>query len=165
MDNAGEASAAPDAVAGRDLGRLGWWVLERLADGSMEPRRAGVFASMMRVVAAMGPDGATREEQLRETALRGVLMHGIPPRDAEEWALAERIFTADAIEEFHRWTPLGVADPDDDYEGPWGYERPERRGRQRMFAAPRGGREVGGNLRRDVCGRWTGKAGTEAAEP
>lgn len=45
---------------------------------------------------------------LREVELRGRLMQGLTPRDAEEWALCESIFDDTAIAEFHRWDEVGT---------------------------------------------------------
>ena len=47
------------------------------------------------------------DDILAEIELRGVVMNGLPPRNDEEWALAQKVFDADAIREFHRWEEVG----------------------------------------------------------
>jgi hypothetical protein len=98
----------------RDLRKLGWWVIERVISGELTSSDASVVSSVMRVLAALGPATADSEDALREVQLRGRLMHGRPPKDAEEWALAGRLFTDDALAEFRRWEQLWrEADADD----------------------------------------------------
>jgi hypothetical protein len=53
-------------------------------------------------MAHLGPEGRSEEEQLREVELRGRLMFGMPPRDAEEWAFAESLFTEEALEPYRK---------------------------------------------------------------
>ena len=103
-----DTPALPNAdTQPHDLRALGWSLLDRLANGELDPRRAGVMASLMRVVAALGPEPEDEQELLREAQLRGLVMHGIPPRTPEEWQLAERVFDDEALREFHRWESLG----------------------------------------------------------
>ncbi|MFN0146830.1 MAG: hypothetical protein ACKVT1_09980 [Dehalococcoidia bacterium] len=106
----------PPEVGGRDLVGFGWWLIERVIGGAISTAEAGVLASLMRVLAGLGPGEMDRDSALREAQLRGLVMHGIPPRDAEEWALAESIFDDDALAELHRWEALLEADADDDRE-------------------------------------------------
>jgi hypothetical protein len=96
----------------RSLHGVAWWVLEHLAQGAIPERRATALASVLRVLLAIGPDVTSEEDRLAEVALRGVLMHGTPPRDEDEWALAEERFTSDAIEEFRRWAERDQRGPD-----------------------------------------------------
>lgn len=98
--------AAPPTVDGRDLHAVSWWVLERLLHDEIDPRRASAMRAMVRTIAQLGPEERDRQEQLREAQLRGLVMHGIPPRTPEEWALAERVFDDDALAELHRWEAL-----------------------------------------------------------
>jgi hypothetical protein len=113
----------PDALAERDANGVAWWLLDRLIlEGSDWDARARVIGPLLRLAATIPPAGASRAEALAETALRGVLMHGIPPRNTEEWALAERLFDDAALAEFRRWKALGEADGDDGPEPlPFGY--------------------------------------------
>jgi hypothetical protein len=95
----------------------------------------------MRVLAALGPGGADTEEALREVQLRGRLMHGRPPKDAAEWALAERLFTDDALAEFRRWERLwSEADADDGVEPLFLWDRgPDERDEPLVIDAEDGG--------------------------
>jgi len=102
----------PGALEARDLRELGWWTIEHTIRGDLTPNRGTVISTIMRVLAAMGPEPLAEEEMLREVELRGVLMNGIPPRTAEEWELAGRIFDDDALAEFRRWPAL-TGDRDD----------------------------------------------------
>ena len=92
----------PQAIVERQLQAVGWWLLDELAAGRIDPRRASVMASVMRVVATAPEDHLSEEEALRETELRGRIMYGLPPRDEEERALAESIFSAEALADIDR---------------------------------------------------------------
>ncbi len=97
----------PEAVAGRDLRQMAWWTAGALIDGTMEARDVSAMCTLIRTLQALGPEPGDREMILRQVELRGVVMNGFPPRDEDEWALAERVFDADAIAEFHRWDETG----------------------------------------------------------
>jgi hypothetical protein len=109
--NAGEAEPRapidlPGALDDRNLRGMGWWLVRAVLDGQVETARATVVSATLRLLASLGPEPLEEEEALRQVELRGRLMHGRPPRDAEEWALAERTFSAQALEEFRRWELL-----------------------------------------------------------
>lgn len=96
-----------EAIAGRDLHAVAWALLEDLlADDTLDAgRRASAGATLIRVVEGLGEPPVSRERAAAEIALRGMIMHGLPPRNAEEWALAEELFTPDAIAMFRTWKP------------------------------------------------------------
>lgn len=104
-----DSPARRDAIARRDLHAVAWRLLEDLLedDGVDAARRASAGATLIRVVEALGEPPVSRERALAEIALRGMVMHGMPPRNAEEWALAEELFTPDAIAMFRTWEPGG----------------------------------------------------------
>lgn len=91
----------------RDLRSLGWWAIGELIGGALEERTGTVLASLMRTLAALGPEPLATEEALREVELRGLLMQGLPPRTPGEWELAARLFSAEAVAEIARWRPSG----------------------------------------------------------
>ena len=108
------ASAEPPLhVGARDLTGLGWWLVERVILGAVSTAEAAVLASVMRVLAGLGPGEMDRDSALREAQLRGLVMHGIPPRNQEEWELAEAVFDEEALAEFHRWETLLETHADD----------------------------------------------------
>lgn len=98
-----------DAITARDLHAVAWRLLEDLLEDDRvdAARRASAGATLIRVVEALGEPPVSREQAAAETALRGMVMHGMPPRNAEEWALAEELFTPDAIAMFRTWKPGG----------------------------------------------------------
>lgn len=102
----GALAAVPDAIASHDLRALSWWIIRAVVEGTLDARPAAVAVSASRILLSLGPEGATQEEALREAALRGMVMNGVPPRDADEWALAEAIFEPEALEMIRRWKPL-----------------------------------------------------------
>ena len=51
-----EAAAPVTPAAARDLRASGWWVLERLLGGDLEPSRASAAATVLRALAALPPD-------------------------------------------------------------------------------------------------------------
>ncbi len=96
-----------DAVAARDLHGVAWALLEGLlADDTVDAaRKASAGATLIRVVSGLGEPPVSRERAAAEIALRGMIMHGLPPRNAEEWALAEELFTPEAVAMFRTWKP------------------------------------------------------------
>jgi hypothetical protein len=102
----------PPTVDARDLRELGWWTIEHTISGDLEPWGGTVISTIMRVLAALGPEPLAEEESVRELELRGLLMNGIPSRTVDEWELASRIFDDDALSEFRRW-PVTGGEPED----------------------------------------------------
>lgn len=106
-----ELRPAPDAIEKRDIHGLAWWALRGLTTTELDARTGSVIASLLRVVLAAGEAGLTDDEEARrEVELRGLLMHGIPPRNDEEWERLEQSFSPEAVEEVRRWRKLLVAD-------------------------------------------------------
>lgn len=117
---------SPGWLNGKDLRGLGWWLIERVLWGRIETQQASVVASLMRTLAALGPEEASEEEALREVELRGRLMHGQPPRTEEEWARARAAFDEDALAEFRRWASLLLLEGDRG-DGPEPFDLGQRR--------------------------------------
>ncbi len=67
--------------------------------------RSPSFASIMRVLHALGPDAAAEDDALRDVELVGLVMNGLPPRDDAEWARARDLFDEETLEELRRWAP------------------------------------------------------------
>ncbi|MEO9254327.1 MAG: hypothetical protein ABI305_02220 [Tepidiformaceae bacterium] len=93
----------PGAIGEHDLRGLGWWVIGETLRQALDPRSGSVVVSVMRVLAALGPEPLAEEEALKEVELRGRVMNGQAPRDASEWERAERTFDEHALAEFRRW--------------------------------------------------------------
>ena len=85
----------------RDVRGLAWWVVEEVVRGGVGGREASALCSLVRVLAALGP-GEGEEGSLLEVELRGLVMNGLAPRSAAEWALAERVFGAEGVGELRR---------------------------------------------------------------
>ena len=79
-----EAAVVTPAFEGHDARGLAWWTVDSLLRGELPASNASVIASLLRVIAGLGPDPVSEEEALAETAFRGRIMHGLPPRDAAE---------------------------------------------------------------------------------
>lgn len=94
------------AFAERDLRGVLWEVLESLVMSDAEGKTATAAASIARAIASLGEETGDREQSLRETAVIGSVMHGIPPRDAAQWAIAERLFDAETVRALREWDPL-----------------------------------------------------------
>jgi hypothetical protein len=112
---ADEGDAAPlpfelDGIAERDIAETGWAVLEALTRGEIDQRAVGVVASVLRVLLTAGSSSIANEDALREVELRGLLMHGIPPRNDAEWSLMRATFSPEAVAEARRWRPLAEGD-------------------------------------------------------
>lgn len=96
----------PDAIRARDPLALQWWVIQQVIEGTIQPNQASAIATVVRTLANLPPAAADEAEALAAIALRGQLMHGIPPRSAAQWELAARLFDDDALAEFRRWSLL-----------------------------------------------------------
>ena len=92
-----------DAVRERDLRTLVWWLIEETLAGRITPPEASAVNRMMHTLLELGPGPEADEQALQEVALRGLLMHGVPPRTAEEWKRAAEVFDDAALAEFRRW--------------------------------------------------------------
>ena len=102
-----ERPASPvGAIRERDLRTLGWWLIEETLAGRVTPPEASAVNRMMHTLLQLGPTPEADELALQEVALRGLLMHGVPPRTEEEWRRAAEIFDDDALAEFRRWASL-----------------------------------------------------------
>lgn len=84
----------------RDLHALGWWLIEQVLDGESGVAReqVAIAATLMRVLAALGPASADSASAARETELRARLLHGLRLRDEEDWRLAHSLFDDATIE-------------------------------------------------------------------
>lgn len=79
-----------DAIESHNLHAVAWGLLGR--EVVSEQPNASLVSTLIRVLASLGPAPLDDERALAEAALRGVLMNGLAPRNADEWALAEEIF-------------------------------------------------------------------------
>ena len=91
------------AIRERDLRGLGWWLIEETLAGRVTPPEASAVNRMMHTLLQLGPTPEADERALQEVALRGLLMHGVPPRSEDEWRRAAEIFDDEALAEFRRW--------------------------------------------------------------
>ena len=77
-------------------------LLRKIAlSGSLTPRDTASLINAARRIDEL--DDYDDADTLREVELRGRLMHGLPPREDEEWELARSLFDDDAMAEFERW--------------------------------------------------------------
>ncbi len=75
----------------RDPLAAAWRVIDALWREECEPQRAQAIIAALRLVFAAGQAPLERDRALREAELLGLLMHGLPPRDEAERALAEEL--------------------------------------------------------------------------
>ena len=100
----------PGAMRQHDVPGVAWWALEGLAAGALTSSDASVMASLLRVLLAANNIILDDESALGEIELRGLLMHGIPPRTEAEWERLESAFSPEAVAEIRRWLRLLEAD-------------------------------------------------------
>lgn len=99
-----EAAPSPaGAIRERDLRALGWWLIEEILAGRVTPPAASAVNRMMHTLLQIGPTPEADDLALQEVALRGLLMHGVPPRTDAEWRRAAEVFDDEALAEFRRW--------------------------------------------------------------
>ncbi|MCY3506221.1 MAG: hypothetical protein OXH41_08665 [Chloroflexi bacterium] len=100
------SSSPVGAIRERDLRALGWWLIEETLAGRVTPPEASAVNRMMHTLLQLGPTPEADELALQEVALRGLLMHGVPPRTEQEWRRAAEIFDDEALAEFRRWASV-----------------------------------------------------------
>jgi hypothetical protein len=104
----------PEPVGARDLPAVCWWLIEQSStEDGLDPRRATVIVQSVRVLAGLPPGALTPQDARDEAFLRGKIVNGIPPETADEWALAEAIFTDEALDELRSWNQLWKRDDQD----------------------------------------------------
>ena len=98
-----EASVAvPEAVTGRNLHGLGWWLVERVLSGEIEKERAATLVSVMRVIVSLGEEPPSDSEVEEEAILRAKLAFGMPPVTSDEWERAARLLDPETLREVRR---------------------------------------------------------------
>ncbi len=107
------SSAPSPHLSDIDSRRLARQALQQAFLGSASPLQAARLAYAIRALASLGPEPQDLIDAARETALRGRIMHGMPPRDPEQWALAATLYDDQALEEFRRWQAEWDNPPDD----------------------------------------------------
>jgi hypothetical protein len=111
---ADDAGGLPRPVAERNIPGVCWWVIERASTPpDFDARWAGVIATLVRTLASLPLDALADEEKRDEAFLRGKILNGIPPETGDEWALAEAIFTDEALDELRSWNQLRETDYQD----------------------------------------------------
>lgn len=88
-----------------DIRKLAQDALEAVSNSNASPTLATRFVHAVRAVEAMGPSKGDEVENLREAALLGSIMHGIPPRDREDWEYLEEIMDPYSMHLLYRWYP------------------------------------------------------------
>jgi len=111
-----EQPGSPDAILLRDERALAWWTLGELVAERLSTSQGSAIASLLRILHALGPTPLSEEQALVEAEFRGRIMHGMPPRSAEQWAMAERLYDAESVAEFRRWERLLERDRGDVYQ-------------------------------------------------
>ena len=91
------------AYAERDLRTVAWMFLAAIRHDRDFIKLSAPAASMMRVILALGEEPEDREAAINETAVIGSVLHGIAPRDAAQWAIAERIYDKATLDDLRRW--------------------------------------------------------------
>ncbi|MGE0601775.1 MAG: hypothetical protein AB7J35_19860 [Dehalococcoidia bacterium] len=89
----------------RDLRTVAWRFLSEIRHDEDYIKLAAPAASMMRVILALGEEPEDRTAAINETAVIGSILHGIAPRDAAQWAIAERIYDDATLEDLRHWRP------------------------------------------------------------
>ncbi len=110
----GATGDIPAAIERRDVRELAWWLMEALIGGwDHSPGNASSLTAVLRVLASMGPEPRAEEDALAEAELRGLIMHGVPPRTPTEWERAAAVFSPEALREIARWEGLLATGEDD----------------------------------------------------
>lgn len=98
------AAQLREVFANRDVRSVGWYWLEALSL-KFDAKNASSAVSWARLIHALGDAPADAAEAAAEAALFGAIMHGIPPRDAAQWQIVERVFDPQTVQDLRRWRP------------------------------------------------------------
>ncbi|MGE3074661.1 MAG: hypothetical protein AB7N24_00915 [Dehalococcoidia bacterium] len=91
----------------RDLRTVAWRFLSEIRHDEDFIKLAAPAASMMRVILALGEESEDRASAINEAAVIGGVLHGIAPRTAAQWAIAERVYDKATLEDLRHWRPQG----------------------------------------------------------
>jgi hypothetical protein len=87
----------------RDLRTVAWRFLAAIRHDRDYIKLAAPAASMMRVILALGEEPEDRAAAIAETDVIGSVLHGMAPRTAAQWAIAESVYDAATIEDLRHW--------------------------------------------------------------
>jgi len=99
------SDAEERAYERRDLRGVAWAFLYEIRHSPEYIKLAAPAASMMRVILALGEEPEDRALAIAEAAVVGSVLHGIAPRDEAGWAIAERVFGEETLEDLRHWRP------------------------------------------------------------
>lgn len=105
------------AFEARDLRSVAWIWLQQLTS-ELSSRNGATAASWARLILNLGEEPAGEDDVREEAAVVGSILHGIPPRDDRQWALAEEIFDPQTMRDIRSWgralqSVPGTEPPDD----------------------------------------------------
>lgn len=103
---AASTGAEPEKRERVDIRRLARNALEAVSEDAASPAYAARFVHAIKATEAMGEEPETLQEQMAMAALLGGVMHGIPPRDREQWELLEQNFDRRTLLDLYRWYPM-----------------------------------------------------------
>ena len=96
------SAAEAAAYARRDLSEVLWFYLEGLRR-ELGFNAGAQFTSAARAILACPPDEADLADAIAVAVVNGRVVHGLAPRDAGEWAIAERIYEQSTVKELEAW--------------------------------------------------------------
>ena len=99
-------NAELEALASRNLRDFTWYALEGVLRALGWERGGAVIASLIRALIAQGEDKMDLSEASAIAVVNGLMVHGIPPRNEEEWEVAGRIYEPKIVELLKTWPPL-----------------------------------------------------------
>jgi hypothetical protein len=88
-----------------DMRTLARAALQAFSDSNLSPTLATRFVNAIKTTESMGEPARDSAETLREAAIMGGIMHGIPPRDREDWEMLEEIMDPYTMLMLYRWYP------------------------------------------------------------
>ncbi len=77
--------------------------LQDAVEGKASPASVTRLVKTLAIAHRIGPPPLDADRIADEIALKGMTMHGIPPRTEAQWNLAREMFTGDSLHLFARW--------------------------------------------------------------
>lgn len=88
-----------------DIRNLAHEALKAVSELNASPTLATRFVNAIKATQSLGEPEWTFDEKFAEAALLGSIMHGIPPRDREDWEELEKTHDPYTLQLLYRWYP------------------------------------------------------------
>jgi hypothetical protein len=90
------------AFADHDMREVLWCYWEGIRT-ALGYTAGSAMATVARALQSCGEDTTDLEDAIAVAVVNGRMVHGLPPRNDAEWAIADRIYEPSTVEELRGW--------------------------------------------------------------